>query len=130
MRSNPKINVKPLATTNSSAAKVSPLKSWKVFIADLCRRLALDLAFIPIENLLAVPVHDAFELVHIIINRFEIFDPERLAGDVGMDRQRQDFRPIRALGIEPIETVNRALEQMIALMMLHHHHRDVVEFDG
>src|ERR1700712_3117681 len=98
MRSNPKISVKPLATTNSSAAKVSPLKSWNVFIAASCRRRA-DLALIPIENLLAVPVHHAFELVHVIVDRFEIFDPERLAGDVGMDRQRQEFRPLRAFGI-------------------------------
>ena len=87
MRSRPKINVKPLATTNRSAAKVNPLRSWKVFIPDLWRRSALDLAMIPVENLFAVPVHDAFELVHIIIDRFKIFDPERLAADVGMDRK-------------------------------------------
>src|SRR5262244_1940084 len=32
MRSRPKIRLKPLATTNSRAAKVAPLSNWNAFI--------------------------------------------------------------------------------------------------
>ena len=47
MRSSPKINVKPLATTNSSAAKVNPLRSWKVLIS--CAALSMfTVAFGPV----------------------------------------------------------------------------------
>src|SRR5579863_187019 len=85
-----------------------------------------DLALIPVENLLAVPVHHAFVPVDIVIDRFEIFDPERLAGNVGVDRNRYDLRPFPALRVEPVETVDGALEQMIAAMVLHQHHRNII----
>src|SRR5215207_9571365 len=35
MRSRPKVRVKPLATTNNKAAKVSPLSSWNAFMYAL-----------------------------------------------------------------------------------------------
>src|SRR6266550_4203365 len=50
-------------------------------------------------------------------------DAVRLPADIGVDRQRADFRPLRALGIEAVELVDRALEQVIALVMLDQHHR-------
>ena len=69
------------------------------------------------------------ELVDVVVDRLEILDPERLSADVGVDRDRHDFRPIPALFIQPVEAVDRALEHMIALVMLHQHHRNVVQFD-
>ena len=68
------------------------------------------LAVVPVEDLLAVPVHDAVELVHVVVDLLEILDPERLAADVGMDRERQDLRAILALLIQPVEAVDGALD--------------------
>ncbi len=71
----------------------------------------------------------AVEAVDVVVDRFEIFDPVRLAADVGMDRQRHDFGAVFAFSVEPVELIDRAAEQIIALVMLHDHHRDVVELD-
>src|SRR6267378_5647426 len=65
-----------------------------------------QLPVVPIEDLFAVPMHDAVELVDVIVDRFEVFDAKRLAADVGMDRERQDFRPGLAFLIEPVEAVD------------------------
>ena len=46
-----------------------------------------------------------------------------------MDRERHDLGALLSLRVEPIELVDRALEQIIALVVLHDHHRDVVELD-
>src|SRR5258708_23264835 len=96
----------------SPAARAGPrrscLRSW----------VAGGLLGVPVEDLLAVPVHDAFEPVHIVVDRFEKLDPERLAADVGMDCERQDFRADLALFVQPVEAIYGALEQMIALVML------------
>src|SRR3954466_13742050 len=87
-------------------------------------------ALIPVEDLRAVPVQHALVLVDVLVDRLKIFDPVRLAADVGMDRQRADFRARLALGVEPVELVDGALQEIIALVMLDQHHRDVVAFDG
>src|SRR6202048_2349180 len=63
------------------------------------------LPVVPIENLFAVPVQDAVALVDVMVDRFEIFDAERLTADVGMDRERQDFRPSLTFLVEPVEAV-------------------------
>ena len=42
---------------------------------------------VPVEDLLAVPVQHAVVPRHMVVDRLEILDPVRLAGDVGMDRR-------------------------------------------
>jgi hypothetical protein len=54
----------------------------------------------------------------------------RLPADVGMNRQRADFCALRAFGIEPVELVDRAPEQIVTLVMLNQHHWNIVELDG
>jgi hypothetical protein len=61
-----------------------------------------------VQNLLAGPVHDAVEAARVIIDRFQIFDPVRLAADVGVDGERENFCPLFALGVKPIELVDGA----------------------
>ena len=46
-----------------------------------------------------------------------------------MDGERQDFGALLALGVEPVELIDGAAHQIVALVMLDHHHRDVVELD-
>src|SRR5665213_2606326 len=121
-------------------AKVRSI-AWSFFPCGVCfyfyrqqsrLRGGLDFsnAAIPVENLLAVPVQHALVLVHVVVNLLEIFDPVRLAADVRMDRQRAELRARLALGIKPVELVDGALEQIVALVMLDQHHRNVVELDG
>ncbi len=50
-----------------------------------------------------------------------------LAADIGVDCERHDFRPLLAFLVETIELVDCALQQIAAFMVLHDHHRDVVE---
>src|SRR5689334_25229299 len=86
-----------------------------------CRlRSSLDLgdAAVPVENLLAVPVQNACVFVHIVVDLFEIFDPVRLPGDVGMDRKRADFCALRAFGAEPTQLVDPAHAQIVAFVKL------------
>ena len=85
---------------------------------------------VPVEDLHAVPVQHAVEAAHVVVDRLEILDPVRLAADVGMDRQRHDLGAVAAFGVEPVELIDRALEQIVALVVLHDHHRDVVQLDG
>src|SRR5438309_2979433 len=85
-----------------------------------CSRLRFPtgiLAVVPVEDLLAIPVNNTLELVEVLVNRLKIIDPEWLAADVGMDRQRQDLRAMLALLIEPGEAIDGALEQMIAVVV-------------
>src|SRR6266542_3408435 len=74
---------------------------------------------IPVEDFEPVPVQHAVEAAGVVVDRFEVFDPVRLAADVGVDRERHDLRALLALGVEPVELVDRALEQILALVMLH-----------
>ena len=96
----------------------------------LCGSLDLGNAAIPVEDLLAVPVQHAFVLIHVVVDLLEIFDPVRLPADIGVDRQRADFRALGTLGIKPVELVDGAPEQVVALVMLDQHHRNVIELDA
>src|SRR5215471_14833950 len=81
----------------------------------LCGSLDLRNAAVPVEDLLAVPVQHAFVLVHVVVDLLEVFDPVRLPADVGVYRQGAEFGALCALGVEPVELVDRALEQIVAL---------------
>src|SRR6185437_5641380 len=84
---------------------------------------------IPFQNLFAGPEQHTVMTAGVVIDRFKIFDAMRLATDIGVDRKGEDFDALFALGVEPVELVDRALQKIVALMMLHDHHRDVVELD-
>src|ERR1700722_10166560 len=103
IRSSPKINVKPLATTNSSAAKVSPLRSWKVLIPSRCFRSRLE---IPVENLFAGHEGDVGLLTNRLEDAAEIFGAMRRAHDVGMDHERHDARGIGGVFVDLLELIN------------------------
>jgi hypothetical protein len=47
-----------------------------------------------------------------VVDSFEVFDPVRLAADVGMDRDRHDLGALGALAIEPLEAVDAALREI------------------
>src|ERR1700680_2404349 len=70
-------------------------RCWATRVAPIHSRLPSPLpghlTVVPIENLFAVPVQDAVELVDVIVDRFEIFDAERLTADVGMDGSDRAF---------------------------------------
>src|SRR5581483_3222581 len=85
--------------------------------SHLLRSLGSSLA-VPVEDLFAVPMQHTVEAADIVVNLLEIFDPMRLPADVGVDRERHDLRALGALGIEPVELVDGALEQIVALVML------------
>ena len=53
----------------------------------------------------------------------------RLAADVRVNGERDEFGAMFALGIEPVELVLHQIEQIIAVVVLHQHHRNVVQFD-
>src|SRR3954462_3776207 len=64
---------------------------------------------VPVEQLHPVPVHHAGLLRDVIVEGLEILDPVRLAGDVGVDGERHDLRPLRPFLIQPVELVDGAL---------------------
>src|SRR5208282_6914118 len=68
---------------------------------------------IPPQNLLAGPVLDAIEPARVVIDCFEIFDAVRLAAEIGMNGERENFCAFLALGVEPIELIDRALGEII-----------------
>src|SRR5262245_21598811 len=84
---------------------------------------------IPVKNLKAVPMQHALGSRGVFIERFKVFDSVRLAADVGMDGERHDLGALLALEVKAVELVDGALKEMLALMVLHDHHRDVVELD-
>src|SRR5512136_291631 len=119
------------ASAPAIAYKIILVRMWLLpAVVDLCGRLDLGNAAVPVEDLLAVPVQHALVLVHVVVDLLEIFDSVRLPADVGVDRQRAELRALRALGIEPVELINATLEQIVALVMLNQHHRNIVELDG
>src|SRR5262245_41408962 len=92
-------------------------------------RGSLDLgdSSVPIENLLTVPMQNAFVLVHVVVDLLEVLYPMRLSTNVGMNCQRADFRALRAFGVEAVKLIDRTLQQIVAFVMLDQHHRNVVE---
>src|ERR1700760_1494438 len=123
MRNNPKINVKPLATTNSSAAKVSPLRSWKVLIPLRRFRSRLE---IPVEDLFTGHEGHVRLLPDHLDDTAEIFGAMRRPHDVGMEDERHDARGVRRVLIDLLELVERAILIFGRLVMLDQHHGDVV----
>src|SRR3569832_751322 len=69
-------------------------------------------ALVPVQHLLAVPVQHAVESADVVVDLLEILDPVRLAADVGMDSDGAELRPRLALGVEPVELVDGALQEV------------------
>src|SRR5262249_49869259 len=91
-------------------------------------RLALGVS-IPVQNLQTVPMQHALESSCVFIDRFEVCDSVWLAADVGMDGERHDLGALLALEVKPVELVDGTLEQVLTFVVLHDHHRDIVELD-
>jgi hypothetical protein len=62
----------------------------------------------------------------MVEQRFQIFDPVRHAGDVGMDRNRHHPCIVGAFEIEAIELVGAALQELLGWQMLKRVDDDVV----
>src|SRR5437762_5066561 len=119
MRSSPKIKVNPLATTNSSAANVSPLSSWNRFMG--CNRAPPSFARgadIPIENLLPGPEQHIGLAADRLDHFAEIPDPVRRPHDVGMEHQRHHARRFGRVGVDLLELIERAVAIFRRLVML------------
>ncbi len=63
---------------------------------------------------------------HIVEQLFQIFDPVRDAGDVGMNRDRHHPGIVGALEVEPVELVGAAAQELIGCQMLQRVDNDVV----
>src|ERR1019366_4535162 len=116
MRSNPKISVKPLATTNSRAAKVSPLRSWKVFICAL--RRFRSRGEIPVQDLFSRHERDVRLLPDLLEDAAEISRAMRRAHDVGMDHERHDAGGIGGIVVDLLELIDGAIVIFRCLVML------------
>ena len=51
----------------------------------------------------------------MLVDRFEIFHPVGLAADVGMNGEREDFRPVFAFGVKPVELIDGAAGKICLL---------------
>src|SRR5215204_3705350 len=96
MRRSPKISVKPDATTKRSAAKVSPLRSWK---SDIAWTLGPErlLGAIPVEDLLAGPEHHVALAPDARDGVAEVFETVRRTHDVGVHDERHDAGAVAAI---------------------------------
>src|SRR5581483_8318453 len=111
MRISPKMRVKPLATMNSSAAKVMPLSAWKTVIDMAGRsgrspRSRARLREVPVENLLARPEQDVRASADLLEYAAEIFQAMRRRHDVGMGHQRHHARRIAGVVMQLLELVH------------------------
>src|SRR5918993_2275988 len=125
MRKSPKISVKPDATTNSSAAKVSPFRSWKSDIASMLGPERL-LRAVPVEDLLAGPEHDVALAPDTRDHLPKVFEAVRRAHDVGVDNQSHDAGAVAGILMKLLELVDGAVAVFRRLVMLDQHHGDVV----
>ncbi len=82
---------------------------------------------IPIEDLLPIPVDHAGKFRNVIVYCFEIFDPERLPADVGMNGDGHKFWTFRALLVETVKLVGTFSASSRPLhLMLHDHHWNII----
>src|SRR6266849_2167491 len=68
----------------------------------------------------------ALMLLHVRNGALEMFDPQRLARDHGMQRKAHDTRLLAAVGIKRIELVEHGPEVLFARVTLSDVERDVV----
>src|SRR6266849_6762947 len=69
----------------------------------------------------------ALMLLHVREGALEIFDPQRLARDHGMQRNAHDTRLLAAVGIKRIELVEHGPEVLFARVAFADVERDVVD---
>src|SRR3979409_71608 len=104
MRIKPKMRVKPLATTKSNAAKVTPLSALNASIDMGGSAWGFPAGGqVPGEDLLAVPQKDARELAGVLVDGLQVLDAVRNAADVRVDGDGHDLGAPRALLVEPVE---------------------------
>src|SRR6185437_1137138 len=84
---------------------------------------------VPLQYLHPVPVQHPGEAGDTVVDGLQVFDPVRLAGDVGVDGDGHDLGAVLAFGVEAVEGVDAAPGEVFRFVVLHHHHRDVVELD-
>src|SRR3954470_13730175 len=115
----PKMSVKPLATTNSSAANVRPFSAWNAVIdTGAAPASGFRLAQVPVEDLLAGPEQHVLVRADLFQRAPVVLGAVRRAHDVGMHHQRHDARGAGAVGVDLLELVHRALVVLDGLVVL------------
>src|ERR1700691_2057227 len=116
---------RPEMQTDPLPRPLAACASQYVASSVVLRRVALAP---PIEDHFACPESDAGLGCCVIEEGLEVLDPVRHAANVWMYRETQYLSARDAFLIKPVELVAGALQENIGMMMLHHHHRDVVQF--
>src|SRR5258705_7760015 len=91
------------------------------------RRAASSDALIRLDDLAAGGEPHALVLLHVSDGALQIFDPQRLAGDHGMQRHAHHPRLLAAVGVEHVELVDHRPEILLAGVALADIERDVVD---
>src|SRR5271169_6425117 len=112
-------------SNGSIATRRSPAEAISCFALQFSRALPLK----PIHDLGAVPVKYAVEPVEIFVGRFEVAEAMGHSADIRMNRDRQDLGAFGAFLVKLIESIGEAFRPVWALMLMDHHHRDVVGLD-
>jgi hypothetical protein len=71
------------------------------------------LSSVPVQNFRTGHHRHAVMAENIIVERLDIFDPVRRAGQIGMDGYGHDARIVRALEVKAIELIDATLVDFI-----------------
>ena len=77
----------------------------------------------------SVPDEDSLEAGEIVESLLQVGNPVRLSANIGVNAYGHHFHAFEALFIQLIESLIQAREPIIALMLMDHHHGDVVMLD-
>src|SRR5262249_27753602 len=84
---------------------------------------------IPIEDLGAVPCHDALLTENLLERALHVRDAVRSAREVGMAGNRHDLRPLGRLVIQTAKLMERSRIHALRGMVLQRHHHDVMNLE-
>src|SRR4029434_6170602 len=85
-----------------------PCRRWPIR-ARLCDRTSL-LRSVPLVDLFPGGEPDARLLPHVVVDGLEVLDAVGRARDVRVDGERHHARVLRALGVQAVELIARALD--------------------
>src|SRR5215210_1478762 len=82
---------------------------------------------VPVEDLRAVPAHNAGPAQQLGPQPLDVADAVRRARQVGMVGDRHDLRPLGRFLVQALEVVHRPQVHLLGAMVLQCHHDDVVQ---
>src|SRR5437660_7327063 len=106
---------RPIPTTvrNRCCSRAAALESSFPTTASSASLFLRHLGAIPVANPACRHQRDAVMADDIIEQRFQILDPVRYAGDVGVDRDCHHPRIVGAFEIKAVELVGAALQELL-----------------